>query len=86
MRITETDVKSLTFACILIGSVAEQTLDDSKRAELLKHRDKIRKMYLILLNTSSQGFFDAESATHRGVPDNSIVAKGIRTVCPTIED
>jgi hypothetical protein len=85
MRITMEDVKSLTFACVMLGAVAEQTLDADKRQQITKHKDRIRKMYLILLNTSVQGIFNPEDATQHGVPDNSVVAKGIRSLCPKAE-
>lgn len=86
MRITKPDMKSLNFACIVLSSLAEQTIDDKKRKEIKKHRDRIRKCSLILLTTSVQGVFDAEAATLRGIPDNSVVAKGINTLCNDIEN
>jgi hypothetical protein len=86
MKITPIDIKSLTFACVLLSAVADQTLDERKRQEICRHKDRIRKMYLVLLNTWSQGNFDIEAAVHRGIADNSIVAKGIRSICPSIED
>jgi hypothetical protein len=86
MKITATDVCSLTFACVMLSAVADQTLDMDKRQQIIKHKDRIRKIYLLLFNTSSQGFFNQIAATHEGIPDNSTVAKGIRSVCPTIED
>ena len=69
----------------MLGAVADQTIDPEKQEQIRRHKDRIRRIYLILLNTSVQGVFDAEAATQHGIPDNSVVAKGIRSLCPKAE-
>jgi hypothetical protein len=86
MKITQQDVNSLNFAVIVLGQVKEQSLNERQRRNLEIHQHRVRKCYLILLNCARERQFDFLVATDGGIPDNSSVANGIRTLTPKSED
>jgi hypothetical protein len=86
MRITTQDVNSLMFACTLINSVREQTLNEKHRHNMEIHAHRVRKCYLILLSCASDRYFDFEKACTAGIPDNSASAKSVRSLTQKADD
>lgn len=86
MKIEKSDINSLRFAITLLSSIADQTLIESKKKGLLIHRDKVRKIYLIILIAMSEKPFDFSSNINREMNDLSPAVKGIKSLCPLSEE
>lgn len=86
MRIVRNDLKSLIFCCQVLGTIAEQTLDESKREALRIHQHRVRKVYSLLLCHIEQSMFDIHSLCQQGIDDDSTTARNVRIIAPLCDN
>jgi hypothetical protein len=86
MKITRKDLKSLRFAMCVLEEIERQTVTPEQRLQTKKHKERLRKLHLMLLQVCSQPTFELMKLCQFGIPNEHKLARAIRTTNQSIAD
>lgn len=82
MKIEQGDIDCLIEVSVYLKSLADFPESASCGTTLLEWRQRVQKIYILLLQASEKGQLGLKALTAQGVPDDSAAAKAIRALCP----
>ena len=82
MVVTAKDVSFMAYGICVINTLARDEKDVLHKDHLMQITDRMRKIYILLLETSTQGRFNLSAICDEGVADDSDGGKAIQTLCP----
>ena len=82
MKILHSDIECLIDLSAILKELEEHPEYCYRKKPWGLMRERVRKVYMMLLNASEKGEKGFEELYKRGIDDDTDAAKAIRTLCP----
>jgi len=82
MRIEQSDIDCLIELSVWLKSLADLPVGDNMKVPVVEWHERVRKVYILLMQASDKGQLGLERLTKEGISDDSAAAKAIRALCP----
>lgn len=82
MRIENSDIDCLIDISVLLKKLASHPTMCFYRHPYSVWHERVRKVYILLLNASEKGQMGIKDLVEKGVKDDSPVANAVRVLCP----
>lgn len=80
-KVNRKDLESLRFALLLMNEFSKQTLNSDTRKKILQHRQRVRKVNILLSTHLAQTEFDLFQLCQAGLPAEHPSSKAIKALC-----
>ena len=83
-RIESSDIDALIDISEILCNLRDLNVLASEKNKFEALHQRVRKVYILLLNASEKGQMKLQQLCTIGIPDNSRTAAAIRTLCPDL--
>lgn len=84
MRIENSDIDALIDISVFIKELADHPENCRHKKPFSAWHERIRKVYILLLNTSEKGQAGIDHLIKKGIANDSETATAIRLLCPNL--
>lgn len=84
MRIENSDIDCLIDVSVFLKVLADHPEDCRHKKPFEIWHERIRKVYILLLNASEKGQAGVEHLVKKGVQDDSPVGEAVKLLCPNL--
>lgn len=85
MKIENSDIDALMEASIWLKSAAESPDFCDSKAKFEALHQRVRKVYILLLNATARGQLELKRLCEKGIGDYTPTAEAIRALCPDLD-
>ena len=82
MRIEQNDIDCLIEISVFFKSLVDAPKSVVMCTSMREWHERLRKIYILLMQASDKGQLGLERLVKEGIPDNSAAAEAIRALCP----